>query len=114
MDWRLYDDREPPRRQDDAAYHATKAAIVQLTRVLATAWAEFGIRVCCISPGMVATEIVRETLGPKELELIGNRVPAGRFAEPGEIAACIEFLASPAASYVTGADFLADGGWTCW
>jgi NAD(P)-dependent dehydrogenase (short-subunit alcohol dehydrogenase family) len=114
MDWRLYDDSAPPRRQDDAAYHVTKAGIVQLTRVLAASWAPFSIRVCCVSPGPVDTELVQETLGPQETELISGRIPAGRFARPDEIAACIEFLASPGASYVTGADLLADGGWTCW
>jgi NAD(P)-dependent dehydrogenase (short-subunit alcohol dehydrogenase family) len=114
MDWRLYDDSSPPRRQDDAAYHVTKAGIVQLTRVLASSWAPFSIRVCCVSPGPVDTEFVQETLGPQETALISGRIPAGRFARPDEIAACIEFVASPAASYVTGADLLVDGGWTCW
>jgi NAD(P)-dependent dehydrogenase (short-subunit alcohol dehydrogenase family) len=114
MDWRLYDDASPPRRQDEAAYHVTKAGIVQLTRVLATSWAPFRIRVCCVSPGPVDTEFVRETIAARESDLIAARVPAGRFARPEEIAACIEFVASPEASYLTGADVVVDGGWTCW
>jgi NAD(P)-dependent dehydrogenase (short-subunit alcohol dehydrogenase family) len=114
LDWRLYDVAPAPRRQDDAAYHVTKAAIIQLTRVLATSWSPFGIRVCAVSPGPVDTEVVREMIGEGEIARIAERVPAGRFARPDEIAACIAFLASDDASYVTGANLLADGGWTCW
>jgi len=114
MDWRLYDSAPAPGRQDEAAYHVTKAAIIQLTQVLATSWAPFGIRVCAVSPGPVDTEIVREEIGEVEIARIATRVPVGRFARPAEIAACIAFLASDDASYVTGATLLADGGWTCW
>jgi NAD(P)-dependent dehydrogenase (short-subunit alcohol dehydrogenase family) len=114
MDWRLYEDAPVPRRQDDAAYHVSKAAVIQLTRVLATSWAPFGIRVSCVSPGPVDTEFVRETLGHAEIASIAGRVPMARFARPEEIAACVLFLASDEASYITGANVLADGGWTCW
>jgi NAD(P)-dependent dehydrogenase (short-subunit alcohol dehydrogenase family) len=113
MDWRLYETPEP-RRQDEAAYHVSKAAVIQLTRVLATSWAPFGIRVTCISPGPVDTEFVRETIDEPALAMISERTPMARFARPEEIAACVFFLASDEASYVTGANVLADGGWTCW
>jgi NAD(P)-dependent dehydrogenase (short-subunit alcohol dehydrogenase family) len=114
MDWRLYDHGPEPRRQDEAAYHVSKAGVIQLTQVLATSWAPYGIRVSCVSPGPVDTEFVRETLGAGETTRISSRTPVGRFALPEEIAACVRFLASDDASYVTGANLLADGGWTCW
>lgn len=114
MDWRLYEATPEPSRQDEAAYHVSKAAVIQLTRVLATSWAPFGIRVTCISPGPVDTEFVRETIADAETAMISERVPMARFARPEEIAACVLFLASDEASYVTGANVVADGGWTCW
>lgn len=114
LDWRLYEAGPEPRRQDDGVYGVTKAAVIQLTRVLAVSWAPFGIRVACVSPGPVDTEFVRETLDAPVRGLIAGRVPAGRLADPDEIAAAIVFLASDEASYVTGANLDVDGGWTCW
>jgi NAD(P)-dependent dehydrogenase (short-subunit alcohol dehydrogenase family) len=96
-----------------AAYSASKGALVQLTRVLAAEWADRNVRVNAIAPGYVRTEFSRGLLEHPELsaQLLAS-TPAGRFAEPEEIAAAVAFLASDDASYVTGAVLTADGGWT--
>ena len=114
MDWRLYGAGADPPRQDDAAYHVSKAAVVQLTRVLATSWAPFGVRVVSVSPGPVDTEFVRETIDDTSLDKIGARVPMGRLATVDDIARVIGFVTSNDAAYVTGANIVVDGGWTCW
>jgi NAD(P)-dependent dehydrogenase (short-subunit alcohol dehydrogenase family) len=97
-----------------AAYCATKGALVQLAKVMAIDHANENIRVNALSPGAVETErllrrygsfaAAREALGPKHL--------TGRLGRPEEIAAAAVFLASDAASFVTGSDFLVDGGYT--
>ncbi len=114
MDWRLYGTGGDAPRQDDAAYHITKAAVIQMTRVLATSWAPFSVRVVSVSPGPVDTEIVRSTIDAGARAKIADRIPVARLATAGEIANVIVFAASPAASYVTGANIVVDGGWTCW
>ncbi|OLL30816.1 short-chain dehydrogenase [Burkholderia sp. SRS-W-2-2016] len=95
------------------AYGAAKAGIVAMTRSLACEWARDGIRVNAVAPGYVATELV-ETLqrnGQMNLQKIEQRTPMGRLARPDEIANAIAFLASDAASYVTGSVLSVDGGW---
>lgn len=97
-----------------AAYCATKGALVQLAKVMAIDHAGANIRVNALSPGAVETgrmvlrygslEAARQRMGPKHL--------TGRLARPEEIAAAAVFLASDAASFVTGSDFLVDGGYT--
>jgi NAD(P)-dependent dehydrogenase (short-subunit alcohol dehydrogenase family) len=96
------------------AYSAAKAGMLGLTRALASEWARAGIRVNAVAPGYVATELVAELAkkGAIDGEAIARRTPLGRLADPAEIAATIAFLASPAASYVTGAVLAADGGWS--
>lgn len=106
---------------DHAVYGATKGAVLSFTRALAWEVADFGIRVNSISPGSVDTPMLR---GDVELEAgrYGRPVEEvrrvreaeqafGRWADPAEIAETIFFLASPSASFVTGADLLVDGGW---
>jgi NAD(P)-dependent dehydrogenase (short-subunit alcohol dehydrogenase family) len=95
------------------AYGAAKAGIVAMTRSLACEWARDGIRVNAVAPGYVATELV-ETLrrnGQMNLPAIERRTPMGRLAQPDEIARAIGFLASDAASYITGTVLSVDGGW---
>lgn len=96
------------------AYCAAKAGVLGMTRALACEWAHEGIRVNAVAPGYVRTALVAELArqGAIDAAAIAHRTPLGRMAEPEEIAATIAFLASPAASYVTGATFSADGGWS--
>jgi NAD(P)-dependent dehydrogenase (short-subunit alcohol dehydrogenase family) len=99
-----------PRR---AAYAAAKHGLAGITKVLAAEWAGRGIRVLSVDPGYVATEMVRESMrnGGFDPAVLQERTPAGRIAEPEEIARVVAFLASDAASYVTGSGVLVDGGW---
>ena len=96
------------------AYGAAKAGIVSMTRSLACEWASRGIRVNAVAPGYVATDLVRrlEEEGRVNKAAIVARTPLGRMADPAEIAEAIFFLASPAASFITGATLSVDGGWT--
>lgn len=110
LDWRLYG----LGRYDDAAYHVSKAAVLQLTRSLATSWAGFGIRVNSVSPGVVDTESNREVLPASVFRRVKARVPMQRWGQPSEIAEVVRFLVSEGASYITGANVVVDGGWVCW
>jgi NAD(P)-dependent dehydrogenase (short-subunit alcohol dehydrogenase family) len=97
-----------------AAYSAAKAALVGLTKAMALELAGYGIRVNAVSPGWTLTPIVEAELAGRTLDEyraeIAPRVPLGRMAEPSEIAAVVAFLASDEASYLTGANVVADGG----
>ena len=97
-----------------AAYCATKAAVVSLTKVLAVEWAPFGVRVNALAPGYVGTALVDELVraGRLDFEALKNRTPLGRLAKPLEIAQLALFLASDQAAYITGQAVVADGGWT--
>ena len=91
-----------------AAYGATKAALVAMTRSWAAEFSPSGVRVNAIAPGPVLTG----GAAPGRTEALGATTLLARAAQPGEIADVIAFLASPRASYVTGAVFAADGGRT--
>ncbi|BAS28691.1 SDR family NAD(P)-dependent oxidoreductase [Limnochorda pilosa] len=96
-----------------AAYCSAKAGVVNLTRVLALEWAPYGIRVNAVGPTFVRTALGEQTLSNPEFRRdILSRIPLGRVAEPEEIIGAVVFLASPAASMVTGQTLLVDGGWT--
>lgn len=101
--------------QAQAAYNASKAGVIMLTKSLAGEWAARGVRVNAVSPGYVATPLTErglETPGWRETWLGG--IPMGRLAAPSEIAGAVVFLASPAASYLTGSNLIVDGGFTAW
>jgi NAD(P)-dependent dehydrogenase (short-subunit alcohol dehydrogenase family) len=93
-------------------YVASKHGLVGLTKSLALDWAP-EVRANCLAPGYVATELTEDLTGDEELAAsIRERTPLDRFAEPPEIAGPAVFLASSAASYLTGAVVAVDGGWT--
>lgn len=95
-------------------YNMTKAAILQMTRSLATRYAKDGIRVTCVAPGVTRTNQITTEHTP-DLDGFWQAVegvqPVGRYADPREIANCILFLASDDASYVTGTSLVVDGGY---
>ncbi len=95
------------------AYHAAKGAIVNMTRALACEWAPNGIRVNAVAPTFARTTMTEPVLSDNSLvERILEHTPMGRFVEPEEVASAIAFLASDAASMITGAILPVDGGWT--
>lgn len=93
-----------------AAYSASKAGLIGLTRDLAVQWTgRKGIRVNALAPGYFPSEMTDQFPdGYMDSQL--SRVPAGRIGDPGELAAAVVFLASPAAGYVTGTTLIVDGG----
>lgn len=113
LDYRLYRVSGSTERFDDSAYHVSKAAVIQLTKTLAVSWARFGIRVNTVSPGGIETASNREIMPHEVFDQIAARVPNRRLGEPAEIATAVSFLLSDEASYVTGANLVVDGGWTC-
>ncbi len=93
-----------------AAYSAAKNAVMALTRVSSLELAVYGIRVNAIAPGPVRNEMMEQLLGPERIQERCRTIPAGRLAEPDEVAELAVFLASPAASYITGQTLVVDGG----
>ncbi len=96
------------------AHTATKGGVVAMTKQLAAEGAEFGIRVNCISPGMVRTPATEADLLAEGSAMIGiaKHIPLQRIGTPDEVINCAVFLASGDASYVTGANLMVDGGWS--
>jgi len=95
-----------------AAYCASKAGVVGLTRVLASEWAGRGVTANTISPTVVLTDLGRAAWDDERGVAHQAQIPVGRFAVPAEVAAAAVFLASDAAAMVNGADLLVDGGYT--
>ncbi len=96
-----------------AAYCSAKAGMVNLTRVLAIEWAEYGINVNAVGPTFIRTPLGEQTFKDQTLyNDILSRIPLGRIGEPEELIGAVVFLASESASLVTGHTMLVDGGWT--
>jgi NAD(P)-dependent dehydrogenase (short-subunit alcohol dehydrogenase family) len=95
-----------------AAYCASKAGLIGLTKVLAAEWGGRGITVNCVSPTVVLTALGAAAWDGPKGEAFRKEIPTGRFAEPEEVAAAVTFLASSSARMINGADLLIDGGFT--
>ncbi|KJS11686.1 MAG: 3-ketoacyl-ACP reductase [Hoeflea sp. BRH_c9] len=94
------------------SYTAAKHGVAGMTKTLANEWAAKGINVNAIAPGYIATnntEALRDD--PDRNQAILDRIPAGRWGEPGDVGEAAVFLASPAAKYIHGAVLSVDGGW---
>ena len=95
------------------AYGASKAAVVQLTKSRAIAWAADGIRVNAVAPGFVVTmQSARSRTDPAHVAAVNLRTPMGRWGQPEDIAGPVLFLASPAAAFMTGTCLAVDGGYS--
>jgi NAD(P)-dependent dehydrogenase (short-subunit alcohol dehydrogenase family) len=100
--------------QPQAAYNASKAGVIQLTRSLASEWASRGVRVNSVSPGYIATAMTELGLKPHPdwRETWLAMTPMGRLGRPIDVAYAVWYLASDAAAFATGTDLIVDGGYT--
>jgi NAD(P)-dependent dehydrogenase (short-subunit alcohol dehydrogenase family) len=101
--------------QPQAHYNAAKAGVILLTKSLAGEWASRGLRVNCVSPGYIGTDMTLEGFNNDDWRPTWLAMtPQGRIGEPEDVAAAIYYLASPAAKFTTGTNLVVDGGYTSW
>lgn len=104
-----------PHPQKQAAYNTSKAGVVTLTRSLAAEWADRGVRVNCISPGIVRTSLIMNS--PALAPLVDRwlqDIPLGRLCELEDLQGAAVYLASEASDYMTGHNLVIEGGQTLW
>ena len=102
--------------QPQAHYNISKAGVIMLTKSLGMEWAKRGVRVNCVSPGYIATDLVKGVL---ELNTAWrdrwlSLSPMGHLGEPNDVANAVWYLASDASKFATGTDLVVDGGYTSW
>ncbi|XP_018410924.1 PREDICTED: short-chain dehydrogenase reductase 5-like [Nanorana parkeri] len=103
-----------PHPQKQLAYNTSKAGVVKLTQTLGTEWIDRGVRVNCISPGIVDTPLIHsEALKPLVTRWLAD-IPAGRLAQVTDLQAAVVYLASEASDYMTGHNLVIDGGQSLW
>ena len=100
------------RPQKEAAYNASKAGLLMLTKTLAIEWMEYGIRVNSVSPGYIFTDMVKKE-DPEWIKQWISSIPLGRMGTPDELAGAFLYLFSDSSSFTTGCDMVIDGGYTC-
>jgi NAD(P)-dependent dehydrogenase (short-subunit alcohol dehydrogenase family) len=101
--------------QPQSFYNASKAAVHHLTKSLAAEWGERGVRVNAVAPTYIETPLTKFGMEDKAMAKVWlDMTPMARVGQPEEIASVVLFLASDAASLLTGSIILADGGYTCW
>jgi NAD(P)-dependent dehydrogenase (short-subunit alcohol dehydrogenase family) len=97
---------------EEVAYHASKGAVRLMSKNAAVRWAEEGVRVNSIHPGFIRTPMALDDLDEAHESKILAETPMRRLGDPEEVATVIAFLASDAASYMTGSEVYVDGGYT--
>ncbi|XP_075039540.1 D-threitol dehydrogenase-like [Mixophyes fleayi] len=103
-----------PHPQKQLAYNTSKAGVVKLTQTLGTEWIDRGVRVNCISPGIVDTPLIHTDALKPLVECWLSQIPAGRLAEVTDLQAAVVYLASEASDYMTGHNLVIDGGQSLW
>ena len=100
--------------QPQCAYNASKAGVSMLTKSLAIEWAKKGVRVNCISPGYLGTDLTLNSESLKPLiEQWNAMAPMGRLGRPEELQSIVVYLAGDTSSFTTGSDIIVDGAFTC-
>ncbi|KAL1110009.1 hypothetical protein AAG570_014009, partial [Ranatra chinensis] len=97
-----------------ASYHASKGAVVNMTRALAAEWGKHGVTVNAICPGFFASELTSRLMEQEAfISFVQRSTCLERFGQPGELDTALLFLAADTSGYVTGQTIVVDGGWTC-